>query len=916
MDREDNKKRQEELLELLPEVEAELREKTPGLLGVGIGLKEKNGKFTDEIVYRVYVSEKKPKEELEQSEIIPDSVRGINTDVTEFEENTPHADTSKYRPIEGGIQIGNDKQKHIGTLGCMATLTSTGETVMLSNHHVMYADGAGVGAKIGQPRYKHCCCCSCDVVGSILNGSLGGLVDCAIASTSVSSCNTILGGTKVKGSNQAIVGEQVTKVGRTTGKTTGTVIDINYITSSTTGTQFTHQVLIHPTSADTKFSDGGDSGSAIFNSDDEVVALLWGGGGDGTPSKPYRTVGNNIDDVLNAMGITINVYSDDVPVNEPGIFFEEDESLLDKYIAILNKSANGRAVVEVIKRHQDEVLHLVNTNRPTMVCWQRNEGPSFLQAYNDLGTHPDKEIPKEINGVTLEEMLTNMAEVLKENGSEGLKQDIETYQPMVTAYLPGLSTLNNILEQINTNPVSCSVMDSIWQLLWTSGTVFYLPTVFENGLDIPLIGVDIPPLKQVNIGDLPKITMFKEPVLGYMEMELTDTVLTGLPTVKEGSYSCKSGTDDTTNIAFTLSFDKLNYSGKYSVSAGGGIAGCAIAGAAHILGGGGDLTELVASTIDGNINEALWYREPLSGSDAGQKMLGAYYLNNPSINDLVQEPGSILAQSMRQENIQETTDQVNSATTYYYNQQNGLENAEEAAPEIGTTTQYGNGGTVSAYCVIMCNQKIQNGQDPDGKYAKLKNYIIHFTGGIDKYQKEYPGTQPVGGNDGILNRIGVIDMQESHDYVMENGPYPLVHPESGEILEQMMPQPLDFDEMQAAYNLKFGSWSVEDGGNTANGTFSDTGLNVEIDVEMSITKKPDEDVTVDITSLTGSIGDLNIQLSEGSGWWPGLFDKVTNWIANAGFFQDMLKDHINDGLNQDSVKDFLSGVINGALKKL
>jgi len=151
---------------------------------------------------------------------------------------------------------------------------------------------------------------------------------------------------------------------------------------------------------------------------------------------------------------------------------------------------------------------------------------------------------------------------------------------------------------------------------------------------------------------------------------------------------------------------------------------------------------------------------------------------------------------------------------------------------------------------------------------------------------------------------------------MENGPYPLVHPESGEILEQMMPQPLDFDEMQAAYNLKFGSWSVEDGGNTANGTFSDTGLNVEIDVEMSITKKPDEDVTVDITSLTGSIGDLNIQLSEGSGWWPGLFDKVTNWIANAGFFQDMLKDHINDGLNQDSVKDFLSGVINGALKKL
>jgi len=316
--------------------------------------------------------------------------------------------------------------------------------------------------------------------------------------------------------------------------------------------------------------------------------------------------------------------------------------------------------------YKRQVLYLVNNNRECGVTWQRNQGPAFLAAYNNLGEHPDQPIPQEIEGVKLSDMLSNMGDVLAKNGSEQLKWNIDNYRGTVLAFLPTLTDLNGIIAALDDGRVSCSVMNMIWQMIWNVNSAFYLPLVFEEGLKIDALGIDIPSLKTVDIGDLPKITMFKEPVLGYMEMELTDTVLTGLPTVKEGSYSCKSGTDDTTNIAFTLAFDKLNYSGKYSVSAGGGIAGCAIAGAAHILGGGGDLTELVTSTVDGNINEALWYREPLSGSDAGQKMLGAYYLNNPSINDLVQEPGSILAQSMRQENIQETTDQVNSATTYYY----------------------------------------------------------------------------------------------------------------------------------------------------------------------------------------------------------------------------------------------------------
>ena len=122
---------------------------------------------------------------------------------------------------------------------------------------------------------------------------------------------------------------------------------------------------------------------------------------------------------------------------------------------------------------------------------------------------------------------------------------------------------------------------------------------------------------------------------------------------------------------------------------------------------------------------------------------------------------------------------------------------------------------------------------------------------------------------------------------------------------------------RSTYSMKAGAWVITNTkGNTANGTFSDTGLKVELGISMSIKNETGGKIQVTVTNLNGGIGSLSIKLSEGTGWWPGLFDKVTNWIANTAFFQDLVKSHINDGLNQPGLKDFLSGVINGALNKL
>ena len=53
----------------------------PGVLGVGIGVKETDNEFTDEMSYRVYVAEKKPVEELTAAELIPPQIGDFRTDV-------------------------------------------------------------------------------------------------------------------------------------------------------------------------------------------------------------------------------------------------------------------------------------------------------------------------------------------------------------------------------------------------------------------------------------------------------------------------------------------------------------------------------------------------------------------------------------------------------------------------------------------------------------------------------------------------------------------------------------------------------------------------------------------------------------------------------------------------------------------
>lgn len=53
----------------------------PNVVGVGVGPKTVKGNPTGVMAIKVYVSRKLPKEELSESELVPEQIEGIPTDV-------------------------------------------------------------------------------------------------------------------------------------------------------------------------------------------------------------------------------------------------------------------------------------------------------------------------------------------------------------------------------------------------------------------------------------------------------------------------------------------------------------------------------------------------------------------------------------------------------------------------------------------------------------------------------------------------------------------------------------------------------------------------------------------------------------------------------------------------------------------
>ena len=221
--------------------------------------------------------------------------------------------TSRWtRPVPIGISTGNEGECSSGTIGCR--VTGNGKVYALSNNHVFALENrAPKDSEILQPgRYDTSCSIDPDnVIGTLadfasISFTTTNTVDCAIALSSTANLGNATPsngyGTPKSATVPATLSMAVQKYGRTTSLTKGTITGINATISvgySSGTATFVNQIIVQSRKA---FIKAGDSGSLLVTDPGKnPVGLLFAGNSSGT-----YAVANHIEDVLSALGVTID----------------------------------------------------------------------------------------------------------------------------------------------------------------------------------------------------------------------------------------------------------------------------------------------------------------------------------------------------------------------------------------------------------------------------------------------------------------------------------------------------------------------------------------------------------------------------------------------------------------------------------
>lgn len=312
------------------------------VVGFGFGYKVTAGVQSDKEALVVLVRRKESNYNLKSQDLIPKFASGLlQTDVVEIGDVRALSYINKYRPAPGGVSIGHYKIT-AGTLGSMVKDANTGESLILSNNHVLAnSNESTLGDPILQPGPADGGKLARDEIGTLLDfipidfgqddgscpfaegyskignflaGLVGSkhkvksyiynpqavnLVDAAVALPYNYSDldSAILDIGFVSGTEEAYLGMEVHKTGRTTehtdGKITliGATIQVGYGGSKVA--TFENQLVSG------YMSRGGDSGSLLVSKEsNKAVGLLFAG-------SDQATIYNPIQYVIDALGIVI-----------------------------------------------------------------------------------------------------------------------------------------------------------------------------------------------------------------------------------------------------------------------------------------------------------------------------------------------------------------------------------------------------------------------------------------------------------------------------------------------------------------------------------------------------------------------------------------------------------------------------------
>ena len=219
-------------------------------------------------------------------------------------------ETGRVRPLRPGISIAH-AEVSAGTLGAFVELG--GDVHALSNYHVLVGSpSAVVGDPVLQPGPADGGRDPEDRVGTLakfvpLAAGRTATVDAAVAHLKDVEVDPEHPVGRITTTVEAEGGEEVAKVGRTTGLTRGrvTAIELDDVVvgygEELGELSFDNQIEVESTSAD-PFSRGGDSGSLVYRSDGVALGLLFAGSETGGDNGNGLTYLNPIRVVLDALG--------------------------------------------------------------------------------------------------------------------------------------------------------------------------------------------------------------------------------------------------------------------------------------------------------------------------------------------------------------------------------------------------------------------------------------------------------------------------------------------------------------------------------------------------------------------------------------------------------------------------------------
>ncbi|WP_277369611.1 hypothetical protein [Rhodococcus rhodochrous] len=291
-----------------------LKEMLPEQAQFGIGVKQKNGQFIDQLALIVFLPKKLPIDMVPKESLVPPTWREKETDfATDVIESNPKPiqmvdDHGHYRPLKGGIEIGweDAHRYHRGTLGCVVQRRRDGARLLLTASHATAPEDV-FELKHNTPMWQPAPNAQqSSKIGFVEKNDF--LVDCAVIKPNPDAGEPITAVHEIgpiRGAAHSQLWAPVKKRGRSTGLTTGLVVAV--VPDSYTYSIDTLVISEFPFGG--LFAWYGDSGSVILNANDEVIGLLVAMDCEEIDGKPVSSTGRavNIQTVLDALDIEVAV---------------------------------------------------------------------------------------------------------------------------------------------------------------------------------------------------------------------------------------------------------------------------------------------------------------------------------------------------------------------------------------------------------------------------------------------------------------------------------------------------------------------------------------------------------------------------------------------------------------------------------